>query len=90
MKSRARRTPVRATSPSETGSRWLIHHGASSVTNLLSIKRIQGSILTGLDLYGIDYRFDKQHTSIEHINLILRPLALLGGKLHLQRRPDSV
>ena len=68
----------------EAGSRWLIHRGANRAPSRLTINRIQGSILTGLNLYGIEYSTDKQHTRIEHVELSWQPMALLGGRVHLQ------
>ena len=68
---------------SDTGSRWLVRYGAGSVPNHFKIDRIQGNILSELQLFGVDYRDDSQHASIEQVRLNLRPLALLGGKLHI-------
>jgi translocation and assembly module TamB len=68
----------------EAGSRWLIQYGASRVPNQLAIRHIQGSVLTGLSLYGIEHRIDQKYTRIEHVELSWQPMALLRGMVHLQ------
>lgn len=68
---------------SETGSRWLVQYGADSIPDRFKINSMRGSILGELEFFGVDYRDDTQHASIEKVRLHLRPLALLGGKLHI-------
>ncbi|MCG7852463.1 MAG: hypothetical protein MIO92_08065, partial [Methanosarcinaceae archaeon] len=70
---------------SEAGSRWLIHRMANYAAGELTIKRIRGSILSGLILEEIDYRMDQQHVQVQHVELSLRPSALFGGTAHLRR-----
>ncbi|MCK4899757.1 MAG: hypothetical protein KAS38_13315 [Anaerolineales bacterium] len=66
----------------ETGNRWLIQQAATHVPDELTIRRIQGSVFSGLNLYGVEYRIYNQHTQIQHVELSLQPIALLGGTVH--------
>ena len=70
---------------SEVGSRWLIHRMVNYAAEELTIKRIRGSILSGLILDEIDYRTDQQHVYVQRVELSLRPWALFGGTVHLRR-----
>ena len=68
----------------EAGSRWLIYRGVSRVSTRLKVDRVQGSVLTGLSLYGIEYLVDQQHTRIEHVELSWQPIALLKQTIHFK------
>lgn len=68
----------------ESGSRWLVQYGSARFPGRLVIKRIQGTVISGLSLDEIDYNLYNQYVSIEHIDIKWRPGALLAGRVHIQ------
>jgi translocation and assembly module TamB len=65
----------------ETGSRWLMHHATAYVPGQLTIGRMQGSVLSGLNFYKVDQYIDQRHIQIQHVKLNWKPMALLDGNI---------
>jgi translocation and assembly module TamB len=70
---------------SPAGSRWLVERGAAVVPGELAVRRIAGSLLTGLALEGIAWRQDDMRLQIGRLTLALDPAGLLRGRLGLRR-----
>ena len=68
----------------EAGSRWIVNHVITYVPGKLTIGRIQGSVLSGLNFYEIEQRDKQQHLQIQHVALNFQPMALLGGTVFLR------
>lgn len=68
----------------ESGSRWLIDRGINHVPGQLTVRRLEGSVLTGLRLYGVEHRQDQFHSSIERVELDWQPMALLDGTVRVR------
>lgn len=65
------------------GSHWLIRQAVQFSGQPLAIERIEGTLLGGLTLDGIDYRSATAAFSAETLALQWRPLGLLTGELAL-------
>ena len=65
------------------GTRWLIDTAIRFGDLPLQLQRSRGSLLGGLDLYGIAWHDASATLHIAHARLRWRPLDLLAGRLHL-------
>lgn len=65
------------------GTRWLLDTAIRLGAVPLQVGRSTGSLLGGLDLYGIVWHDASADLRIAHAGLRWRPLDLLAGKLHL-------
>jgi len=70
---------------SPAGSRWLIERGAAFAPGELVVRRIDGSLLTGLALEGIAWRQDDIRLRVGRLALALDPAGLLRGHVGLRR-----
>jgi hypothetical protein len=70
---------------SETASKYIINRLCKLTHHALTVERVQGRLLTGLNLNVIKYNVDQQHILVDHAQLVLSPFELLGGTLHLSR-----
>lgn len=65
------------------GTRWLIDAAIEYGRLPVQLERSRGTLLGGLDLYGIVWHEASGTLRIAHARLRWRPLDLLAGKLHL-------
>jgi translocation and assembly module TamB len=65
------------------GTRWLIDTVIQAGKLPLQLDRSRGSLLGGLDLYGIAWHDASATLRIAHASLRWRPLDLLAGRIHL-------
>jgi translocation and assembly module TamB len=70
---------------SPAGSRWLIEQGAAFVPGVLTVRRIDGSLLTGLRLEGIAWRQKDTRLRIGRLMLVIDPAGLLRVQLGVRR-----
>ncbi|HFD81248.1 MAG TPA: hypothetical protein ENK05_12775 [Gammaproteobacteria bacterium] len=68
-----------------SGSRWLLQQAIGQLPASLTIERVDGTLLHGMNLAGIDYRDRETELEIERLELAWRPTALLRGQLRLTR-----
>ncbi|EKF73974.1 hypothetical protein A11A3_10726 [Alcanivorax hongdengensis A-11-3] len=66
---------------SETGNRWLLERVRPLIPGELSVTQWQGTLLTGLQLGGIDYRYAGTTVTLDRLGLDYQPSALLRGWL---------
>lgn len=69
---------------SEAFSRYLVAQITRYEDHSLMVDQCQGSLLTGLTLQAIEYQYRGHRIAIEQADIDWRPLALLGGRLHLR------
>jgi len=70
---------------SPAGSRWLIERGAAFAPGELVVRRMDGSLLTGLTLEGIAWRQDDMRLRIGRLVLAIDPAGLLHAHLDVRR-----
>jgi translocation and assembly module TamB len=70
---------------SPAGSRWLIEQGAAYAPGELVVRRITGSLLSGLTLDGIAWRQHDISLKAARLELGLDPAGLLRGQIGLRR-----
>jgi translocation and assembly module TamB len=68
----------------EAGSRWLIQHALTHVPPQLTIKAIQGNLVSGLVLTGVELRRASKTIRIQRAELRWRPETLLLGRISLR------
>ncbi|MGD2111739.1 MAG: translocation/assembly module TamB domain-containing protein [Gammaproteobacteria bacterium] len=69
----------------ETGSRWLLRQLEQQVPGELAIERIEGTLLGGLTLAGIDYTLVRDRLQIGRLEVRWQPAGLLTATLQVQR-----
>ena len=69
----------------ESGSRWLVHQAVFYVPGELQVAGINGRLISGLTLTGVDYRLDQTELRLRHLELRWRAAALLHGTLRIQQ-----
>ena len=67
----------------ETGSRWLIYRLLPYMPQNLTIKGIQGNLISGLSLEEVNHDNHQLKMRIKHIDFAWRPLSLFRGTLHI-------
>jgi len=67
----------------QSGSRWLVRQAAFYAPGELQIAGVQGRLISGLTLSGVDYRLDQSALQLGRIELRWRPAALLHGTLRV-------
>lgn len=68
----------------ETGSRWLIQQALTHIPPQLTIGSIQGNVVSGLVLTGVELHHASKTTRIQRAELRWRPETLLLGRISLR------
>lgn len=69
----------------ESGSRWLVNQTVFYLPGELQVAGINGRLISGLTLTGVDYRLDQTALRLERLELRWRAAALLHGTLRIQQ-----
>ncbi|MFZ0468068.1 MAG: hypothetical protein WAL92_04030, partial [Thiogranum sp.] len=69
----------------ESGSRWLVHQAVFYLPGELQVAGVNGRLISGLTLTGVDYRLDQTALRLEHLELRWRAAALLHGTLRIRQ-----
>ena len=76
---------VTALLASPEGSRWLIERAVVYAPGTVVIRRIDGSLLSGLVVSGIKYRQDGMRLHVGRAELAINPAGVLHGRIILRR-----
>ena len=76
---------VTALLASPEGSRWLIERAVVYAPGTVVIRRIDGSLLSGLVVSGINYRQDGMSLHVGRVELVINPAGVLHGRIILRR-----
>ena len=63
----------------ETGSRWLFYRAVNYIPGQLNIDRMRGNLVSGLSLYGVNYRLDQLNAQIQRVELNWQPMVLFAA-----------
>ena len=69
----------------ESGSRWLVHQAVIYLPGELQVAGVNGRLISGLTLTGVDYRLDQTALRLERLELRWRAAALLHGTLRIRQ-----
>ena len=69
----------------ESGSRWLVHQAVFYLPGELQVAGVNGRLISGLTLSGVDYRLDQTALRLERLELRWRAAALLHGTLRIRQ-----
>ena len=68
-----------------TGNRWLLEKASPFIPGELSLGEWHGSLLSGITLNDIDYRYQGLTVTLDQVSADMVPRALLSGWLELER-----
>jgi len=69
----------------EPGSRWLVQRGVALAPGELTIERVRGTLLQGLELEGVRYEDALLDASLDELEIRVNALALFAGRLSVTR-----
>ena len=67
-----------------TGNRWLLEKASPFIPGELSLGEWHGSLLSGITLNGIDYRYQGLTVTLDRVSADMVPRALFNGWLELE------
>ncbi len=68
----------------ENGTRWLLHQGLEHVPGDAEFTRVDGTLLSGIELTGVVYEADGLRLELERVTLNPSGSALLRGAIRIQ------
>ena len=69
----------------QSGSRWLVHQAVFYLPGELQVASVDGRLISGLKLTGVDYQLEQTMLRVERLELRWRAAALLHGTLRIRQ-----